>query len=246
MELDPVRPQCGHMIGLKVYRDAAALAEAAAALIEEYIRPSDRWPAHRAIMLAGGSTPMAAYARIAASPCPVEAGLQVLFSDDRHVRADSPKSNYGNTRPLLNALGLAAPRVLRVQGELPLAIAADRYDADLRALQANGCGVALGLLGLGADGHTASLFHRSHLEQARGRLALGVDRPDGMQGVSVTPDFLAGIGRIVFLVAGPDKRIMLQRLLHEPTSLIAGLAVRGNPHVEVWADALAHGKSAAP
>lgn len=222
------------MIHLKAYRDAAALTEAATNLLREYIAPQPSHTGPSAIMLAGGSTPMAAYAQIAAQPPPVAPGLRMLFSDDRHVPPDSPKSNFGNTKAMLAALGLGPDRVLRVAGELPLAEAVAHYDAGLRQLATEGVPVRLGLLGLGADGHTASLFTPAHIAQAKGRYAIGVDRPDGMQGVSVTPEFLARVERIVFLIAGEDKRPMVAKLLREPQSLTAGLAMGQHRHVEVW------------
>ena len=59
-------------------------------------------------------------------------------------------------------------------------------------------------MGLGADGHTASLFNTANLEQARGKLAIAVQRPDGLQGVSVTPELLSKVAEPLFLVTGAD------------------------------------------
>ena len=226
------------MIRLKVFKDGAALTDAVVALLRAQFGPSPDGGA-RAVMLAGGSTPMAAYEKIAASPFPVDPNLRILFSDDRHVPPDSPKSNFGNTLPMFRALNIPDDRVARVRGELPLADSVARYESDLRTLLDSGCRVSLGLLGLGADGHTASLFSAANIAEAQGRLAIGVDRPDGMKGVSATPDFFSRIGQIVFLVAGAEKQVMLKKLLHESLSIPAGLAVQANASVEVWADSAA-------
>lgn len=231
------------MIRLKVFRDAAALTDAVVALLRAHFSPATEAAGCRAVMLAGGSTPMAAYRRIAESPFPVDPNLRILFSDDRHVPPDDAKSNFGNARPMLRALGIPDHRVTRVHGELPLEDAVDRFESDLHSLLGGGCRISLGLLGLGADGHTASLFSPAHLEEAREQLALGVDRPDGLQGVSTTPDFLSRVEQIVFLVAGADKQPMLKKLLHESASIPAGLAVAANRHVEVWADPAAAGRA---
>jgi 6-phosphogluconolactonase/glucosamine-6-phosphate isomerase/deaminase len=99
--------------------------------------------------------------------------------------------------------------------------------------------VRLGLLGLGADGHTASLFKSADLEAARGHLAIAVQRPDGRAAVSVTPDFLAQVEEIVFVVAGADKTPALQRLNARDPTLTAWCAVEHCTRVEVWADAAA-------
>jgi len=136
-----------------------------------------------AVMLAGGSTPMAAYRSLARQPLVHDDRLHVLFSDERYVPADSSASNYHQSRPLLDALALPAESLLRVRTELPLDEAAAAYDAALTTLLSAGIHIGLGLLGLGADGHTASLFTPGDIERARGRYALAVQRPDGMSAV---------------------------------------------------------------
>lgn len=224
------------MIRLKIFKDDDALTGAVAALLRAQMSPEPRPGACRAIMLSGGTTPLAAYRLIAATPTAVDPNVRLFFSDDRHVPPDHPASNHGAVLPMLQALGIPPRRVTRVQGELPFETAVDRYESDLRALLGDACGIPLGLLGLGADGHTASLFTPGDIARSRERLAIGVDRPDGLRGVSVTPDLLRHVGKIVFLVSGGGKRVMLRRLLRDASSLPAGLAVAGHRDVEVWAD----------
>ena len=88
--------------------------------------------------------------------------------------------------------------------------------------------------GLGADGHTASLFSAADLERARGQLAIAVQRPDGMSAVSVTPQLLAQIAEVVFVVAGGSKRAALAALTAQDRALTAWRAVEGCPRVELW------------
>jgi 6-phosphogluconolactonase len=188
-----------------------------------------------AVMLAGGTTPMPAYRALAARCPPHADGLRVLFSDERYVPPDSAASNYHQSRALLDALELAPQALLRVRTELPLAQAAADYERRLRELLAAGIPVTLGLLGLGGNGHTASLFSAADLERARGRLALDVQRPDGMTGVSVTPEFLALVAQPLFVVAGGgDKQAAVQALLAQDANLVAWRAVQGCPQVELW------------
>ena len=227
---------CGRMIHVKVYRDADALARQVASALAGVLAPEPGSSRRRAVMLSGGSTPLAAYKLLAAEPPAVDPDLRLFYSDDRHVPPDHPKSNFGTFRGVLAEAGLAPERTLRIQGEQPLAEAVQRFDADLAALLSQGTTIPLGLLGLGADGHTASLFTPAHIAAAAGRLAIGVDRPDGLQGVSATPDFLRRVDRIIFVVAGADKQPMTTRLIREPLTLAAGLAVRGHRQVELWVD----------
>jgi 6-phosphogluconolactonase len=188
-----------------------------------------------ALMLAGGNTPLPAYRALAARPVlERNAAVHVLFSDDRYVPSDSPASNYHQARALLDTLALPPGAVLRVRTELALEEAARDYERALRALLASGAGIGLGLLGLGADGHTASLFSAVDLERARGRLALAVHRPDGMSAVSVTPELLAHVAEPVFVVAGAGKRATVRALLAQDPSLTAWRAVQGCPQVELW------------
>ncbi|MFH0908669.1 MAG: 6-phosphogluconolactonase [bacterium] len=223
------------MIEATSFPDTKSLTNAVVSLLREHMTHAGDDTPH-AVMLSGGSTPMAAYQAIAASPFPVSPDLRVLFSDDRMALPDSPKSNYGNTLPMLKALGIPDGHVIRVHAEHPAPEAATRYGHELgKFLDARGR-VTLGLLGLGTDGHTASLFSADHLRQGEGAWAIAVKRPDGLDGVSATPQFIERVERIVFLIAGKDKREMAQRLLKDSRSIPAGKAVAGNKSVEIWTD----------
>jgi 6-phosphogluconolactonase len=187
-----------------------------------------------AVMLSGGTTPLPAYRALAERRIVPGAQLRVLFCDERYVPATSPASNYHQSEPLLQALALPPERVLRVRTELPLAAAAADYAAQLRTLLQGSGRVGLGLLGLGADGHTASLFTAADLQHARGQLAIAVQRPDGMAAVSVTPGFLAYVRQLVFVVAGVGKDEAVRRLIAQDLTLTAWAAVQECPAVELW------------
>jgi 6-phosphogluconolactonase len=187
-----------------------------------------------AVMLSGGTTPLPAYRALAERRIVPGAQLRVLFCDERYAPATSPASNYHQSEPLLQALALPPERVLRVRTELPLAAAAADYAAQLRTLLQGSGRVGLGLLGLGADGHTASLFTAADLQRARGQLAIAVQRPDGMAGVSVTPGFLAQVRELVFVVAGAGKDEAIRRLIAQDLTLTAWAAVQECAAVELW------------
>ena len=186
------------------------------------------------IMLSGGHTPIPAYRELARRRPPHGDQLTIIYSDDRYVPADSDASNYHATRPLIDSLGLPESQVLRVRTELPLEEAASDYESLLRTLLASGAGIGLALLGIGPDGHTASLFRPEHLQQSRGHLAIAVQRPDGMQGISVTPDFLANVAEPLFVVAGGGKHDAIAAFIGQDPNLIALRAVAGCPRVELW------------
>jgi 6-phosphogluconolactonase len=192
-----------------------------------------------AVMLSGGSTPIPAYQTLATRRLKPAPGLALLFSDDRYVPSDSDQSNYHQSRALFTSLGVSPDQVLRIRTELPLADATADSEQRLTQLLDGGRRIQLGLLGMGADGHTCSLFSAADLERAHGRLAISVHRPDGRDAVSVTPTVLERVEQLVFLIAGADKRTALAGLLRRSSELTAWQAVRGCQAVEVWADATA-------
>lgn len=187
-----------------------------------------------ALMLSGGTTPLAAYRALGRRPLPHDDRLHVLFSDDRYVPATSEASNFNRSRPLLDALALPNDSLLRVRTELPLEEAAADYERQLTALLSSGLHIGLGLLGLGANGHTASLFSPGDLDRASGHYAIAVQRPDGMSAVSVTPELLATVREPLFVVAGGGKEEALRAFTAQDLDSIAWRAVQGCPAVELW------------
>ena len=208
--------------------------EALDSALEERLAQAIAAAGPRAIMLSGGHTPLPAYRALASRLPPHDERLHVLFTDERYVPRDSEASNYHQARPLLDALALTPARLLRVRTDLPLEAAAADYERALGALLASGVRISLGLLGLGADGHTASLFSAEDLTRAQGHLAIAVQRPDGMSAVSVTPRLLAEVEALLFVVAGEDKRSALQGLEAHGPHLTAWLAVKERATVELW------------
>lgn len=210
------------------FKDRAALDGALIAQLQQAIESGG------GLMLSGGSTPRNAYVQLSKLALRAPSSLALLFSDDRYVPRDSPSSNYRMASPLIESLRLPQAQVLRVRTELPLEQAAADYERQLSELIAAQSTIRLGLLGLGADGHTASLFAPADLEHSRNRLAISVQRPDGMQAVSVTSALLARVDRLLFVVIGQDKQAALDALLAGDPSLIAWRAVKECPAVEVW------------
>jgi len=187
-----------------------------------------------ALLISGGNTPLPVYDAIAADPPVVSPNAHLAFADDRHVPIDSPESNYGNTLPMIEGLDLPEVRVLRIHPELSLEESARQYDHDLAAFIGRGGVFPLAFLGLGADGHTCSLFNDADLARCAGRLAAPVERDNPPHRVTVSPDLLAKVGHVIFVVAGNDKIEMIQALTDNPQSITAGKAVAGCASVELW------------
>jgi len=212
------------------FPSAAALECAAEADMERALQANG--PV--AVMLSGGTTPRAIYEDLRQRQVRAASGVSVLFSDERFVSERSPDSNYGATQSLLASLGVPEARVLRVHVRGDLEAAAGRYHCDLDSFFSAGGRITLGWLGMGADGHTASLFSREDVERGRGYLAVAVPREVKPDRVSVTPDLLNRVERLVILAVGWEKQEIVSRLLHDPTSLPVGMALRTRRTVELW------------
>jgi 6-phosphogluconolactonase len=178
---------------------AAAAAERIAARVR----------AGGSIALSGGSTPRAAHEKVA------EMGLDwsrtaLWFGDDRAVAPDHEHSNYKMAKEsLLDHIEGPAPEVHRIRGELGAEEAAAAYEAELgEAFAGSPPEIDLLLLGMGPDGHTASLFPRDAALNERERLAVEVPVP-GMAPlvprVTLTLPVLDAAHEVVFLISGEDK-----------------------------------------
>jgi 6-phosphogluconolactonase len=163
------------------------------------------------IVLAGGSTPKAAYERFVDAVKAVGlnlAGSRFWMGDERCVDPDDERSNYRMIKEtLIDPLGGVTPvDVRRIRGELGPEAAADEYEQELRA--AGPPTFDLVLLGIGSDGHTASLFPGQPALTERTRLVVGVPEA-GLEPfvprVSLTIPALTSSHRIVFLASGESK-----------------------------------------
>jgi len=219
-------------ITLRQFESVASLNESVAALLKHHIE--QEYPFDHAVMLSGGNTPLEAYRLLAAQKCVVSGNLRLFLSDERLVPASSPASNYGNLLPLVESLRMNKDRFMRVRSELGPEQAAGQYDVDIRKFINGGGRIALGLLGLGKDGHTASLFRREDLERGKGRYAIASVAPDGVERVSVTPDLLSKIRQVIFVVSGQDKREMVEKFAAYPMQVTAGAAVAGVKSKQIW------------
>lgn len=191
------------------------------------------------IVLTGGSSPGRAY-ELAAQLEPDWRHASVWWGDERCVPPDDERSNYLLARRTLLDHLEHGPHVHRIRGELQPADAAGEYDHRL-----HGVVLDLLLLGLGPDGHMASLFPGSPqlLERERrvtsgeARLEPFVDR------VTMTLPTLLAARRIVFIVLGGDKADVVARAFLGPVSdeVPASLVRAGTAPLDVFLDAAAAG-----
>lgn len=185
------------------------------------------------LMLSGGSTPYTIYNHLAEVPCPAHPQRTLFLSDERMEPFTSELNNAHNLEPMLKALN-CENRFIRVDTALPRAQAAQKFEQELEPLKK----IDLGFLGMGADGHTAGFFTPEQASAKTGPLTLHTDRPDGLEGVSVTPALIRRVSRLILLVTGESKRSIIQTLLNDPNSIAAGIALSDHPNIELWTDIL--------
>jgi 6-phosphogluconolactonase len=214
--------------------DAAALARRAAQYFAEKCAEVAAANGRARIAISGGSTPKAAFALLAdpAQPWRMQMPwdkLDLWWVDERCVPPDHADSNYRMTREaMLSKVPLKPDQVHRMEGELDPAEAAARYEMALR----NGFGLKdadlpqfdLLQLGMGPDGHTASLFpHTEALhETARLVTANHVETVKDSWRVTLTQPVINHAASVFFLISGQDKAQILKEVLlgpHDPERL---------------------------
>jgi 6-phosphogluconolactonase len=213
-------------------RVAASAGELALQAAEHFVKASQDAiiaSGRFAVALSGGSTPKALYQVLAT---PAFAGrvewekVHILFSDERCVPADHPDSNFRMAcECLLDHVQVPYENLHRMAGEGDPAAAADVYDQLFRRSFANGPDLVL--LGLGEDGHTASLFPGSTALSVSDRLCVANLVPaTGKWRITLTVPCINKAFEVLVLVSGNAKRPIVQRVLEDgdetlPISLIA-------------------------
>ena len=181
------------------------------------------------VALSGGSTPKALYARLAAPPFSASidwSRVIVIWGDERCVPPDDAASNFRMAREsLLDHVPVQVTHVRRIRGEYTPAGAAANYNAMLHDLLDTGNGlpvdhapaIDLVLLGLGEDGHTASLFPNAVTVHNAAEWASAATAPTvPADRVTLTPAILNAAANVLFLVSGSAKAAMLHRVIEGP------------------------------
>lgn len=206
-----------------VVPDAAALADEVSARIERAANETPPDSRFR-IALSGGHTPRPTYERLAERE-PPWSRFEIYFGDERLVPADDPASNFHMARDaLISRAPLSDDQVHRIPGELGPDDAAAAAAADLGGSASSPPRLDMILLGMGPDGHTASLFPGAPELDVADRTTVPVHRPEMPQPwrVSMTYPVINAADRVVFLVSGADKAEPLARAVSGDRALPSG------------------------
>jgi len=213
-----------HKPSIHIFPDAGSVERAAAEMFVEHGRSAVATRGKFSVALAGGSTPRRLYARLAEEQGPFRQQVawdrtHFFWGDERHVPPDHADSNYRMANEaMLSRVPVPPENIHRIKGENPDAgQAANDYAAELRtsfnAMQLPGFDFIL--LGMGPDGHTASLFPGTTALHERERWVVSnwvekfkTDR------VTMTAPLLNNAACIVFLVQGEEKAESLREVLY--------------------------------
>jgi 6-phosphogluconolactonase len=202
---------------IEVLADKNAVVERATVLVLEKIKTALQERGQCTIALAGGSTPKPLYEAIAAQSLPWEK-IHVFWGDERYVPHDHPDSNCNMARQAwLDRVDFPPENIHPMPtGAKDAAADADRHDRELQDF----FGVSAGefprfdmiLLGMGDDGHTASLFPQTEVLQVRDRL-IAVGNKSGQPRLTFTIPLINRGRCVIFLAAGANKQNALVNVL---------------------------------
>ncbi|MCB9451616.1 MAG: 6-phosphogluconolactonase [Anaerolineaceae bacterium] len=216
------------MSQIRILPDKTELMQAAAQLVvqtaEEAIAKRGRF----SMALSGGSTPRGLYTLLTAAPYREQikwANVHLFWGDERCVPPDDADSNYRMTREsLLDHVPLPPENIHRMQGELPPEEAAAAYEHELTGFFGQSTPhFDLILLGMGDDGHTASLFpHTAALDEHQKWVTANHVPQKGVWRLTLTRPVINAARQVTFLISGAEKAARLREVLygvHQPHHL---------------------------
>ncbi|MFU2080418.1 6-phosphogluconolactonase [Avibacterium endocarditidis] len=198
-----------------IFENAQSAVEKIAEELKQY--SLEGRPVH--ISLSGGSTPKLLFKTLAAVPYNQAIqweNLHFWWGDDRMVAPSDPESNYGEVQKLLfDHIEIPAENIHRIRGEAPVEQELVRFQNELAEVVPNGEFDWI-ILGMGADGHTASLFpHQTNFDDEN--LAVIAKHPEtGQVRISKTAKLLEQAKRITYLVTGAAKAEILKEIQSTP------------------------------
>jgi 6-phosphogluconolactonase len=207
--------------GVQVFDDAEAVARAAAELFARLSLEAVEERGSFSVALSGGTTPRRVYELLASDEYKERApwpNVHVFFGDERTVPADHAESNYRMaSEALLSRVEIPSENVHRIEGLGDAAANARNYESVVRRFfgDAGWPRFDLVFLGMGDDGHTASLFPETPaLEESRAWVAANWVEKLGAWRITLTAPAVNAARRVVFLVTGASKSERLREVLN--------------------------------
>jgi 6-phosphogluconolactonase len=197
------------------YADLTALAKGMADELPGLVqRTIDETFSSAHLVLSGGNTPQALFTELAARGrefLPWD-DIHLWWGDERCVPPDHPDSNFGAAKRLLiDPLELDSSMWHRMKGEDPPEEAAKAYEEHIYNSFGDNPVFSVVLMGIGTDGHTASLFPNTQIDPER--IVIASTAPSGQPRISMTPKLINAARHVRFLVSGDEKADVLTKIL---------------------------------
>ncbi len=223
---------------VEILPDKQKLVERATDLVLEKIHSAIQNQGQCTIALAGGSTPKPLYQAIATQNLPWDK-VHVFWGDERYVAPDHPDSNLGMTRQAwLDSVDFPAANIhaMPTSAGDPV-LDAQKHEAELQEFFALTPGqfpsLDIILLGMGDDGHTASLFPHTEALQVQDRL-ITVGNKDGQPRLTFTYPLINHAHCVIFLVAGANKQNALSQVFAPQGDALSYPSRLIQPENELW------------
>ncbi len=228
---------------ITVAADAAELARKGAELFCQMAKETLERQGYFAVAISGGSTPRAMYRLLSQEPYMSAIPWQqthIFWVDERMVPADHPASNYGTTKKdLIEKIPISGDQIFPMPGHMNPEEASSEYQTKLETFfikTANNYPVFdLILLGIGSDGHTASLFPGDPSAETRGKWVISTKggNPDVFR-LTLTFEIFNQARCICFLVSGKEKALVMKTLFEDPNAQLPPQKIRPARGKLIW------------
>ena len=206
---------------VKIFNSIEDIAHAFFELIAEEILASMVSGREYHFCLSGGSTPLKIFEYFKNMPLDKMnwENFHIYWGDERCVPHDHPESNYGNAlNTILSLINISEDNIHRIRGENSPEWESERYDKEIRSFLPFFAGIpcfGLMMLGIGEDGHTASIFPGQDQLLNSEKLVMPSVKPDtGQERITLTPVIINNSKNIVFIVTGSSKAIVVSEIIN--------------------------------
>jgi len=203
---------------IKIFSGPKEVAQQFASYLADFVKSRE----NITLALSGGSTPKLLFDHLAShySRSMDWSKLHFFWGDERCVPPDHSESNYKMTFDhLLTKIEIPNENVHRVKGEMEPRLEADRYAAEIKnlvAVEGDLPKFDLVMLGMGEDGHTASIFpQQMHLLQSKNICEVSIHPESGQKRITLTGKVINNAAQVVFLVTGKSKAEKLFEILEQ-------------------------------
>jgi 6-phosphogluconolactonase len=218
-----------------IYPDKDSLFAAFVCEFQRFLEESSSpgKPVH--IAISGGSTPLAIFRQLASGTKLKDwSGIHLYWVDERCVPPEDPESNYGNAfKAMLEPLGLHRDQLHQIFGEEDPSVEAERYGELLMNLLPREDGFPVFdwvWLGLGSDGHTASIFpSQIELWKSESPCVVATHPETGQKRISISGGVINVARRVSFIASGEEKAPVIKEILMKEGSFMDYPAFYVNP-----------------